>query len=139
MTQKTGTPAKVCKTKASAERDESHQASKNENSIMPRGEAMGAATPLRHDAHLCSPAGWVNQDAKSRLRRKQEPNYGISEIKTPAKGQLVAEVFDCQNTRGASERPELSLNATGTIAKNAWLVARVYRVHQNLMVDLQHG
>ena len=54
-------------------------------------------------------------------------------IKTSAKKQPKAEARDHQRIRGASERRRLSRGGAGTIARNAWLIGRVYRVHPNLM------
>ena len=51
---------------------------------------MGVATPLCHGAHLPSPANRVDENPKSRLRRKQESNCGILEKKTPALGASQA-------------------------------------------------
>jgi hypothetical protein len=51
---------------------------------------MGAATPLRYNAHIRSPANRINLNPKSRLRRKQESNCGILEKRTPAQGKQTA-------------------------------------------------
>ena len=141
-------PAKVRKTEASAKGgNESVAASGNVNSTS-RGDqkdpddaqAMDAAPPLEYGAHLASPATRVDDDGKSRLRRKPERKCGsgISKKKAPALEQPSAEASftDPLITRGDSAKIGLRQSAIGTTARNAWLAGRVYRVHPNLLVEV---